>query len=73
MKRCNCCGQVIQGKPSKRRGRWTFVKSLKVGDVLTFDDHMEHQRARDAVRHYNIPHKAFKHKDGTGYSVVISS
>lgn len=77
MKRCNCCGQIINRRPEERRGknpgRWTFVKSLKAGDSITFDNCDEHERARDAARYYNIPHKTFKHKDGTGYSLVISS
>lgn len=71
MERCECCGQPKLGKPAKKRGRWTFLKSLKVGESLTFDNWLEHERARDAARHYNIPYKAFKHKDGTGYSLVI--
>jgi hypothetical protein len=73
MERCKCCGQIKLGRPRKMRGRWTFLKNLKAGDAITFDNCDEHEKARDAVRYYNIPHKAFKHKDGTGYSLVISS
>ena len=73
MNRCECCGQLKLGKPTKKRGRWTFLKSLKVGEALTFDNWLEHERARDAARHYNIPYKSFKHRDGSGYSLVISS
>lgn len=72
MERCHCCGQIKPGKQLKKKGRWTFLKSLKVGEALTFDNWLEHERARDAARHYNIPHKAFKHTDGSGYSLVIS-
>ena len=73
MNRCKHCGQVRLGQPKKQRGRWTFVKSLKAGDAITFDNCEEHEKARDAARYYNVPHKTFKHKDGSGYSLVISS
>ena len=73
MKRCNCCGQVIQGKPFRIRGKWTFLESLKAGDALTFDNAKDKERARYAARQKNIPCTTYKHEDGSGYSLVISS
>jgi len=49
------------------------LKSLKAGEVMTFANERDKEQARDAARHYNIPYKAYKHRDGSGYSLIISS
>jgi len=73
MKKCECCGQILTAAPLKKRNRWAFLKSLKAGEVMTFLNERDKEQARDAARHYNIPYKAYKHRDGSGYSLIISS
>ena len=73
MQRCECCGQIVPQTPVKKRGRWTFLKNLKAGEVLTFYTEVEKEQARDAARHYGIKYTSFKHGDGSGYSLIVTT
>lgn len=73
MQRCECCGQVIPKQPAKKRGRWAFLKTLTAGEIITFHTEAEKEKARDAARHYGRKYTAFKHADGSGYSLIITT
>ena len=59
--------------PGKKKGKWSFINDMEVGDSIFLDNHSDFEKARYSMIHYCKKNKwsyqTRKEPDGTGYRI----
>jgi len=59
--------------PKPKKGKWSFINDMEVGDSIHVDNESDYQKARDSMRHYcrrnGWKYITRKEPDGPGFRV----